>query len=278
MPSVRAESAPSQLEAIHPPPMPSLRALGEYIQQMVTLALFGIIGLVVCPVCTLILAVFGDRVSAARGRNLIRALFSWWLRFSIRIGTFEIDFPAAAKLAAQKGGIIAPNHPSLLDAVMLLATIPDAVCIMRSGLMNSPFLGGAAKLARFIGNDEGAALIRDGVERLHRGENLLIFPEGTRSHRQGVNPFKKGFALMATKTGAPIQTVFIEREGRYLGKGVSLLAPATLPIRLRVSLGEVVRPEPGESAQQLARRLEDYFRAHLENTGDSIRLTSPPIH
>jgi len=277
MPSVRAEPAPSQLDARHPAPRLTLRACGEYVQQMATLALFGLIGLVVCPLCALALGVFGDRISATKGRNLIRALFGFWLRLAIRIGTFEIAFPEATRLADQRGGIIAPNHPSMLDAVLLLATVPDAVCIMRAGLMKSPFLGGAARLARFIPNDEGSALIRDGIDRLQRGESLLIFPEGTRSHINSVNAFKKGFALMATKTGSPIQTVFIEREGRYLAKGVSLLAPATLPIRLRIHLGEVIHPREGESAQQLSRRLEEYFRSHLENTGDSIRLTSPPL-
>lgn len=277
MPSARAEPIPSQLEARHPAPRLSLRACGEYVQQMATLSLFGAIGLVVCPVCAIALAVFGDRISATKGRDLIRGLFSFWLRLAIRIGTFQIDFPDAAKLATHRGGIIAPNHPSLLDAVLLLATVPNAVCIMRAGLMKSPFLGGAARLARFIGNDEGAALIRDGIERLQRGESLLIFPEGTRSHITAVNSFKKGFALMATKTEAPIQTVFIEREGRYLAKGTSLFAPATLPIRLRIHLGEQIHPEKGETAQALSHRLEEYFRAHLENTGDSIRLTSSPV-
>ncbi len=276
MPSVRLEPAPSQLEAHPSTPAPSLRAIGQYAIQMGSLALFGAIGLVVCPLCTLILGLFGDRVPAQKGRELIRGLFSFWLRLAIRVGTFEITFPEAARLAAHRGGIIAPNHPSLLDAVLLLATVPDAVCIMRAGLMKSPFLGGAARLARFIANDEGTALIRDGIERLQRGESLLIFPEGTRTHQRAVNPFKKGFALMATKTGAPIQTVFIEREGRYLGKGMSLVAATKLPIRIRVSLGEVMHARENESAQELAQRLEEYFRSRLENTGDSIRLITPP--
>ena len=64
------------------------------------------------------------------------------------------------------------------------------------------------------------------MEKLEGGENLLIFPEGTRTSALAINPFKNGFALIAKKTGASIQTVFIEREGRYLSKGfLSLLLP-----------------------------------------------------
>ena len=181
-------------------------------------------------------------------------------------------FPKRNSFGSFAGTLLAPNHPSLIDAVILLSIVPRTVCIMRASLIESPFLGGAARLAGFVPNDKGSALIRQGVTKLEAGENLLIFPEGTRTGTQAINPFKNGFALIAKKTGASIQTVFIEREGRYLSKGVSLFAPSQIPIRLRLHLGQVVHAGPGETAQQLSARLELYFREHLENTGEDVRL------
>ena len=113
------------------------------------------------------------------------------------------------------------------------------------------------------------------MEKLEAGENLLIFPEGTRTGTKAVNPFKKGFALIAIKANASIQTLFIEREGRYLSKGVSLFARSLLPIRFRLHLGELIEAGPDETAQQLAARLELYFRQRLENMGENIRLLKP---
>ncbi len=168
--------------------------------------------------------------------------------------------------------MLAPNHPSLIDAVILLSIVPNTVCIMRASLIESPFLGGAARLAGFVPNDKGPALIRHGIDKIRAGENLLIFPEGTRTVAQAINSFKHGFALIAKKTDAPIQTVFIEREGRYLSKGIALLSFARPPFRFRLHLGELFRAAPDESAQQLSARLERYFREHLENTGEDIRL------
>jgi 1-acyl-sn-glycerol-3-phosphate acyltransferase len=202
-------------------------------------------------------------------------LFAFWLKASVRLGGFEIDFPESARLCGLRGVILAPNHPSLLDAVILLAAAPHTVCIMRAGLINSPFLGGAARLAGYVTNDSGPALIRQGVDKIAAGENLLIFPEGTRTRTEAVNPFKNGFALIAAKTGAPIQTIFIERESPYLSKGVSLFARHRLPFRYRVHLGPLVQAEPGECAKLLAERLEADFRSHLENSGPSIRLARP---
>ena len=108
---------------------------------------------------------------------------------------------------------------------------------MRASLIESPFLGGAARLAGFVPNDKGPALIRHGIDKIRAGENLLIFPEGTRTVAQAINSFKHGFALIAKKTDAPIQTVFIEREGRYLSKGIGLLSFARPPFRFRLHLG-----------------------------------------
>jgi 1-acyl-sn-glycerol-3-phosphate acyltransferase len=274
MPSARAESPPPLAEQLTPRSL-SLQACWGYVRQVFCVGLFFGIGLVVSPICALLSRCFGSRIPSSAGQRLIRGLFKSWLRFSCGIGVFDICFPEAGRLRELRGTVLAPNHPSLIDAVILLSIVPRTVCIMRASLIESPFLGGAARLAGFVPNDKGSVLIRQGVEKLEAGENLLIFPEGTRTSAQALNPFKNGFALIAKKTGASIQTVFIEREGRYLSKGVSLFALSRIPIRFRLHLGQVIHAGPGESAQQLSARLELYFRERLENTGEDIRLLKP---
>ena len=274
MPSARAESSPSLAGHLaarsHSP-----RTCWGYVRQVFCVLLFFGIGLVVSPICALLSRCFGRRIPSSAGQRLIRTLFKGWLRFSCKIGVFDIYFPEAEQLRELRGTVLAPNHPSLIDAVILLSIVPRTVCIMRANLIESPFLGGAARLAGFVPNDKGPALIRQGMKKLEAGENLLIFPEGTRTRGQAINPFKNGFALIAKKSGALIQTVFIEREGRYLSKGISLFVPSQIPIRFRLHLGQGIHAGPGETAQQLSTRLELYFREHLENTGEDVRLLKP---
>jgi 1-acyl-sn-glycerol-3-phosphate acyltransferase len=245
---------------------------GDYLRQVTCVVSFFAIGLMISPVCAVLSRCFGTRIPSSTGQTIIRGLFKGWLWFSGRIGVFQIEFPDAEKLQHLRGTVLAPNHPSLIDAVILLSIVPHTVCIMRADLIESPFLGGAARLARFVPNDKGPALIRQGMEKLQAGENLLIFPEGTRTSTLAINPFKKGFALIAKKTGASIQTVLIERRGRHLSKGFSLFSPGKLPFQFRLRLGQLVQPDPGESPQQLAARLEDYFRDRLENTGEDLLI------
>jgi 1-acyl-sn-glycerol-3-phosphate acyltransferase len=271
MPPVRAESSPRLAEHLAPRPL-SLQACWAYAMQVFCVSSFFAIGLMVSPICAMLSRCFGSRIPSSAGQRLIRGLFKGWLRSSCAMGIFEIEFPEAERLREIRGTVLAPNHPSLIDAVILLSVVPRTLCIMRANLIQSPFLGGAARLAGFVPNDKGPALIRQGMEKLEAGENLLIFPEGTRTRVHAINPFKNGFALIAKRTGAPVQTVFIEREGRYLSKGVSLFAPCQFPIRFRIHLGSVLHAGPGESAQQLSARLELYFRQRLENTGEDVRL------
>jgi len=268
MPSARVESRPPLAERREAASF----SLWAYTRQIICLLRFFLTGLAVSPVCLLLSKV--TRIPHSTGQALIRRLFADWIRFCLRLGIFELTLPDEEKLRAIRGTILAPNHPSILDAVFLLSVVPRTVCVMRANLTSDIFLGGAARLAGYVPNDRGSALVRHGVEKIVAGENLLIFPEGTRTRTEAINPFKHGFALIATKTGAPIQTILIEREGRFLSKGVSFFSYAPPPYRFRIHLGEVMGPMPGESAQSLSERLERYFREHLENTGTDIRLKS----
>lgn len=275
MPIARAET-PCALAASPESHRSLPRWCWDYARQMVALAGFFVTGLVVSPVCALILRVAGNRIPPEKGQRMIQGLFRTWLDFSIWMGVFEIRFSGLEDLRQLRGALIAANHPSVLDAVLLLAVIPRTVCIMRADLARSPFVGGAARLAGYVTNDSGPALIRQGVACIQRGDNLLIFPEGTRTRAGALNPFKNGFALIAARAGVPIRTVFIARESRYLAKGISFFSATALPLRYQLGAGACFQPEEGESAGELASRMEDYFRSHLEESGTAIRF-HPPV-
>lgn len=252
----------------------SMRSAANYALQAISVGVFFAGGAVMTAIAPVLRVALGPARSLAAGRSIIRGLFSfyaWWLESA---GMFRLRFEGIEKLQGLRGAIVAPNHPGLLDAIFLIPKLPRAVCIMRAGLMRHVSFGGTAWLAGYITNDRGPSLIRQCERKLRAGDNLLIFPEGTRTrlHARGVNPFKSGFALAAVLTGAPIQTVLIERSGAYLAKETSLGSAAEVPIRMTIRLGEVFHAEPGESAKELAGRLERYFRRHLENTGESVRI------
>ncbi len=170
-------------------------------------------------------------------------------------------------LRDERGLIIVANHPSMLDAVMLVARLPRSACIMKAGLMRNPLLGPGARLARYIRNDSTRGMIRCAVDDLRQGGQLVMFPEGTRTTRQPVNPFHASFTLIARRADAPIQAVFIDTDSPYLGKGWPLWRLPPLPIRFSVRMGQ--RYAPAEDYLALRDRIEADFAAgvHLPRTG-----------
>jgi len=276
MPVVNAET-PARGELTSPTGVrtfPRLRDFGNYLLQVGSVSYFFVGGLGISIFAPLLCLTLGRSRATQVGRRAISSLFRGYVAWLQWVGLFRIRFEGCDLLKDLSGVIVTPNHPSLLDAVYLMSLVPRPICIMRAGLKNNPCLSGAAGLAGFITNDRGASLIRQCQTKLAAGDNLLIFPEGTRTvaGARGVNTFKSGFALTAVLTGAPIQTVLIERNGSYLSKGVGLFSVAQIPIDIVIRPGEVFHALPGESARDLAARMEAYFRTQLVSTGDSVRL------
>jgi 1-acyl-sn-glycerol-3-phosphate acyltransferase len=171
----------------------------------------------------------------------------------------HIDSKALDALCEERGLIVVANHPSMLDALILVARLPRSACIMKADLMRNVFLGAGARLARYIRNDSARGMIRLAVEDLQGGGQLVIFPEGTRTTTPPVNPFRPGVTLIAKRARVPIQAVFIDTDSPYLGKGWPIWRLPPLPIRFSVRLGR--RFEPRDDSDALLAEMEQYFRA-----------------
>ncbi len=109
---------------------------------------------------------------------------------------------------------------------------------MKAQIWDNLVLGGGARLAGYIRNDSAHGMVRCSARELRGGRPLLVFPEGTRTRRRPVNDFKGGFALIAKMARAPIQTVFIETDSPFLGKGWPLLKKPRFPLVYRARLGK----------------------------------------
>jgi 1-acyl-sn-glycerol-3-phosphate acyltransferase len=77
-----------------------------------------------------------------------------------------------------------------------------------------------------------------------------------------VNPFRPGVTLIAKLAQAPIQTVFIETDSPYLGKGWPLWRVPPLPLVFTLRLGQ--RFAPAQDSAALLQQVEHYFRHSME--------------
>jgi 1-acyl-sn-glycerol-3-phosphate acyltransferase len=124
------------------------------------------------------------------------------------------------------GCMYASNHQSLLDILLLGATLPgDFKWAAKRSLMKIPFLGWHLRLAGHVPVDRqaGSRAAADVIKRfetvMREGKALLIFPEGTRSDDGEVQDFKNGGFYAAVRAGKPVVPVGLDGTGRLMGKG-----------------------------------------------------------
>ena len=240
------------------------RKVFDWCRVMSGFAVYGALGLAVIVACVLVAACVWDR-ARRRGvcQRVIHRGMRLYARYTAAVGIFRVEFPEADRLRAMRGTIFAPNHATLMDATHFLARLPRLVCVMKKSIAANPFMGISSGLAGYLPMGEGTEFIRRGRDALLAGDNLLMFPEGTRTVAPPVNRFKGGFALMASLAGAPVQTVFIETPVLFMGKRWPWWKTPPLPLPIRLTLGERFRVPAGQGARSFGDKLETYFRREL---------------
>jgi 1-acyl-sn-glycerol-3-phosphate acyltransferase len=201
------------------------------------------------------------RLGVPLGRAAITGGFRLFIALMESSGIIVCDLSALDSLRDSKSLIIAPNHPGRFDVVLIVSRLRRVTCIMKAPIWDSLFLGGGARLAGYIRNDQPMNMIKVAAREVRDGQSLLIFPEGTRSNPQSLCPFQGGIALIAQRAGAPIQTVFIENNSGFLGKGWPLFKRPPFPLIFKVRLGR--RFEVPNDVRGFVADLEDYYREEL---------------
>lgn len=186
------------------------------------------------------------------GRQMIGIGFRLYAGFLQWFCACRFDLSDLEHLPASEPQIFVANHPSLLDAPLILSRLPNTACVMKAGLMDNILLGAAARLAGYIRNDAPLNMLLAMREALVSG-SVLIFPEGTRTTHVPVNLFGNAALLVARQTGVPIQTLLVSFDYAYLGKNWPLWRPPNLPLRVKITLGErfVISGRQGVSAAEL---------------------------
>lgn len=233
----------------------------DYLVLYLGLIWLGVLCLTWTPVAMVAHLVLPERWGRTLGRYAIMRGFRWYLASLGISRRCSFDLSALDALRGEEPLIIAPNHPCLLDAVMVISRLPNVACVLKTDLMNNVFLGAGARLARYICNDPGHRMVKRAAEDFKSGSHLLLFPEGTRTTSFPVNSLKGSIGLIAHHARVPVQTVLIETDSAYLTKGWPLFRKPVMPIHYRVSLGR--RFDPPQNTRQFMAELEQYFAQDL---------------
>ncbi len=99
-------------------------------------------------------------------------------------------------------------------------------------------------------------------ETIDRGYSLLVFPEGIRTDHRGMNPFKGGIGVLASKLAVPVVPVYIEGLTELKLSGRRGFAG---PGRVSVNFGPPVTYTRDEDPAAITRDLERRVRELMMN-------------
>jgi 1-acyl-sn-glycerol-3-phosphate acyltransferase len=233
----------------------------EYLAMGLGLGVLVIACLLWLPFAALLDPVLPQPAGRRLGRRVIAGSFRAYLAFLEAFCACRFDLDALDRLRGDAPLIVVANHPSLLDAVMILSRLPAAVCVIKAALLDNVLFGAAARLARYIRNSAPLEMVLAAREELRGGAQLLIFPEGTRTRRLPVEPCLPSAGLIASRTRVPVQALLVDMSSPFLGKDWPLFRPPALPLRCRIRVGR--RFAPPHDASAFAAELEAYFRSEL---------------
>ncbi|HEY0342217.1 MAG TPA: lysophospholipid acyltransferase family protein [Steroidobacteraceae bacterium] len=238
-----------------------LKTLVDHVATYVGLLGLGLICLMWSVIAIICYPLLLPRSGTAFGGLGIMAgfrLYAWTLSAT---GAYRLDLSEIDALRDGPPVLLVPNHPSLIDALLILTRHPNISCVMKKELLRNVFLGAGSRLARYIPSGQPRQMIKECVDELGRGGVVLLFPEGTRTTRVPLNRLTGSVGVIAKHARVPVQILIIETDSPYLSKGWPLFRVPSLPITYRVRLGR--RFEPPSNVAAFMEELEREYLGEL---------------
>ena len=175
-----------------------------------------------------------------------------WLKVHNWLGVLEVSVVDLRTAPPTGPVLVIANHPSLIDVLLITATLPNLCCVLKGALHYNPLFTVLIRSLDYLPNSDPERMLEEAQDRLLAGERLLIFPEGTRTEPGRLPKFRLGAAELAMRSSAEVLPVTIHSNSRYLSKGHPWHQWPRHKLRYRLELGPILAG-PGPLAENSSR-------------------------
>jgi 1-acyl-sn-glycerol-3-phosphate acyltransferase len=215
----------------------------------------------------------------ARRMRVAQGIVHWSFRLFVgtmtTLGVIAVEVHGKAVLRADRGRLIIATHPSLIDVVLLVSLLRQTQCVVKHQNWRNPFMRGVLVATGYIRNDDDPEkLIEACADALRAGENLLIFPEGSRTVPGQARQLQRGFANIALAAQVPIRLVTIHCAPPTLTKGAKWYEIPPTRSLFTVAVHELIdvralagEEPPSIAVRRLTRHVAQRFREILPDAG-----------
>lgn len=163
------------------------------------------------------------RVGAPADRDaaqlILRRGYDSFVRLMLVLGLFRLRSVGIEALRGPGPRLVVVNHPSMIDSALIVRHLPQADNFMSPSWARVPLIRSVGKAVAFIPSDGGQRSVDEAVRRLRAGRTVVMFPEGTRSPKDGLGRFERGAAHIALQSGCDLLPVVIRMDPPVLKKG-----------------------------------------------------------
>src|SRR5207237_7941308 len=176
--------------------------------------------------------------SRASGGRRTDGLTRAWARRILKGAGIEPRTERTETIDRQQRYIIVANHSSYFSIPCIFAAIPQPIRFMaKVSLFKIPIFGWALGRAGFIPIDRknrrtAVRSFEQAIERIRKGNTIVVFPEEGRSRTREMRPFQRGGYLLALRSGLPILPVAIEGTYDVFPAGATRVKPGKVTIRV----------------------------------------------
>src|SRR4051794_21335862 len=169
---------------------------------------------------------------------LIDPVIRFWARVVLWGAGVNVRGEGIETIDHAKRYILIANHHSYFDIPCIFAAIPQPIRFMaKKSLFSIPIFGWAIGRAGFIPidrkNRRTAVKSFDlAVQRIRKGNTIVIFPEEGRSAGMPIRPFHRGAFLLAIRSELPILPLAIDGTYEVFRVGAKKITPGVVTIRV----------------------------------------------
>lgn len=176
-------------------------------------ALGAFIGYVLLPATRLLGGTEVEKI--ARCQTVLHRCCRFFVGYMRVLGILSLSKPKVPEvLKRREACVVIANHPSLLDVIMMVASVKGLVFLAKRSWFKSPFIAPLLKHGGHIPGPpedveeltpmDGALVLERMLERIREGFPVLIFPEGTRSPAGELRQYQRGAFEAAMRAQVPL--------------------------------------------------------------------------
>lgn len=186
-----------------------------------------------------------------------RVLLRW-------VANIRVEIKGLENLPKKNGYIVASKHQSAMETILFHSFLPNTIYVMKKSLFFIPLAGlyfwrsGCIAVDRKKGTSSLRSMFVKAKDRLSKGFNIVIFPEGTRTAPGAQTKYNPGLSMIYEAVNVPVIPTALN-TGYFWPKNSVKRNPGTATIEFLPAI------EPGLEKREFMKILQDRIENAIIN-------------